>query len=262
MMVAVPAHVEQRCIVHPPRGIPAVPRPQAFDAPIVPDPAGESVMGDIIEALQHEDRDNRDGGEKGECTEADRRDRQGERGFDCQIADHAIAQLALGFECPCLAELTHGGTRHERIQAFAEPRRRRVRGRRRPPVVAVHVGNPELHVENATEQSEAECALAGFAAVNHFVRGDEAKDTGHQPGREGQAGRLQQACRRLCDPHGHPRRDPKLKEDVDAREPPRRDSARLLRRQPAFTQDGVQTGDRKQACGGGGEGPCAAKPLA
>jgi len=159
----------------------------------------------------------------------------GKQGFDECVCNHSIAKSenrlpppaqAPGLKNPCFGELSGNCSRKEVVKPFPQSRGCWVLRRRGTPVVAVNMGNPEVHVENASEEDEAERPLPRPGTVDHLVRREESEDACGHARRKRQANDLKYRRRRTRDHHCSCSVRGELKDDVDPRRPARDWNAR------------------------------------
>src|SRR5438067_3531598 len=158
-MIAVAAHVEQGCVVHPPAAVPRVPWAKRLKAPIGSVAAVETVVGHIVEAFQQGHGDQSGRNEESESAAARHGDSEEEQSLDCDIADHPVSEADWPaprtrppplLKRPSLADLTCDGARDKGVEPLAQARARRVLEARCPAMVPVHMGDAEVHVEDAS----------------------------------------------------------------------------------------------------------------
>nr|WP_297694643.1 hypothetical protein [Phenylobacterium sp.] len=245
-------------------------RPERLRPPRGRITARQAVVGHVVEGLQEPDGDDGAHGDEGQRPQADHAEADCQQGLQREVAEHTVAGTdraaarapqPLRLEAPGLTELACDRARQEGVESLAQPRAGGILPGGRPAMMAVHVGDPEVHVEDAAQQREAERALRRRAAVDHVVGGDEAEHAEGDAGGDRQARGLGKARPRPRGQRRGPGEGGDLQRDVEPEDQPMPGSRACARGRPLVAEHGVEAGQDQRRGDHRGEGPGAAQPA-
>ncbi|HSV04491.1 MAG TPA: hypothetical protein VLI41_14955 [Phenylobacterium sp.] len=244
-------------------------RAQRLGPPGGREAAGEAIVGHVVEALQERDGDQGCGRHESQGAEADKAQDQEKPRFQRQVAEHPVAGTdggaagaaqAIRLEAPGLGELAHDRARQEGVEALAQPGAGGIAPGRRPAMVAVHVGDAEVHVEDRAQEREPQRPLGPRAAVDHVVGGDEAEHAQRDAGGERQARRLGEARGRARGHRRGPGEGGELQGNVEPQDQPVRRPRPRAGGLVLVAERRVEAGQRQRRGDRRGERPAAAEP--